>query len=463
MGTQRSHDVIVIGGGSAGYAAAKTAREAGADVAIVDHGPLGGLCILRGCMPTKAILRTAEVVALMRRAKEFGLSPVEVHAALGAIVDRKDALVREFVDYRIQQLRDPGFTLYESWARFRSSSEIEIGGDTVSARAFIIATGSSPCEVAIPGLAESGYYTSDTILDVREQPSSLIVLGAGPVALELGQFFARIGTKVTIIQRATTILSGMDKDVGLALMAALRDEGLEIVTDAELVRVTRDGGRATVWVRRDGQDISYHGAAILQALGRRPNIEGLQLDAAGVTMDQGRIVTDAAMRTSQAHIYAVGDVNDLNPIVHLAIQQGEIAGYNATHPDVPQKEIDHRLDAEVVFTEPQVAVIGLNERACRANGIPYLVASYPFADHGKALCRGDLHGFVKLLAAPSNGRLIGAQIVGPEAGELIHELLAVMYYQGTAADLLRIPHYHPTLAEIITYPAESLVEQLGAI
>jgi len=463
VGTQRSHDVIVIGGGSAGYAAAKTACDAGADVAIVDHGPLGGLCILRGCMPTKAILRTAEIVALMRRAKEFGLSPVEVRAGLSAIVDRKNALVREFVDYRIQQLRDPGFTLYESRAQFRSSSKLEIDGGTLSARAFIVATGSSPCEVAIPGLAESGYYTSDTVLDLRDQPSSLIVLGAGPVALELGQFFARIGTKVTIIQRATTILSGMDKDVGLALMTALRDEGLEIVTDAELVRVTHDGDQATVWVRRDGQNIAYYGAAILQALGRRPNIEGLQLDAAGIKMDQRRIVIDAAMRTSQPHIYAVGDVNDLNPIVHLAIQQGEIAGYNATHPDVPQKEIDHRLDAEVVFTDPQVAVVGLNERACRANGIPYLVASYPFADHGKALCRGDLHGFVKLLAAPSNGQLIGAQIVGPEAGELIHELLAVMYYQGTAADLLRIPHYHPTLAEIITYPAESLVEQLGAI
>jgi len=463
VGTQRSHDVIVIGGGSAGYAAARTAREAGADVAIVDHGPLGGLCILRGCMPTKAILRTAEVASLMRRAKEFGLSPVEVRAGLGAIVDRKNELVREFADYRIQQLRDPAFTLYKSRARFSSSHEIEVDGATLSARAFVIATGSSPCEVPIPGLAESGYYTSDTILDLRSQPSSLIVLGAGPVALELGQFFARIGTTVTIIQRAKTILSGMDKDIGLTLMAALRDEGLNVVTDAELVRVTRDGVQTTVWVKRDGQDAAYHGAVILQALGRRPNVEGLQLDAAGVKIDNRRIVIDGAMRTSQSHIYAVGDVNDLNPVVHLAIQQGEIAGYNATHLGMPPKEIDHRLDAEVVFTDPQVAVVGLNERMCRANGVPYLAASYPFADHGKALCRGDLHGFVKLLAAPSNGRLIGAQIVGPEAGELIHELIAVMYYQGTVADLLRIPHYHPTLAEIITYPAESLVEKLRAI
>jgi pyruvate/2-oxoglutarate dehydrogenase complex dihydrolipoamide dehydrogenase (E3) component len=460
VGTQRRHDIVVVGGGSAGYAAARTAQAAGADVAIVDHGPLGGLCILRGCMPTKAILRSAEVASLMRRAKEFGLSPVEVRARLGSIVDRKNELVREFADYRIQQLRDPSFTLYPSRAAFRSPQEIDVDSATLSARAFVIATGSSPCEIGIPGLAESGYYTSDTILDLREQPSSLIVLGAGPVALELGQFFARIGTKVTIVQRAKTILSGMDKDVGLALMTALRDEGLEVVTDAELLRVMRDGGQTTVWVKRDGQELAYPGETILQALGRRPNVEGLHLEATGVKMENGRIVVDAAMRTSQAHIYAVGDVNDVNPIVHIAIQQGEIAGHNATHPDRLSKRIDHRLDTEVLFTDPQVAVLGLNETRAKAEGVPYLTASYPFVDHGKALCLGATQGFVKLLAAPQTGEILGAQIVGPEAGELIHELIAVMYYHGTAADLARMPHYHPTLAEIVTYPAESIVEQL---
>jgi len=463
VGTQRQHDVIVIGGGSAGYAAARTARAAGADVAIVDHGPLGGLCILRGCMPTKAILRSSEVAALMRRAKEFGLSPVEVRADLSAIVDRMNRLVQEFADYRIQQLRDRVFTLYESRATFRSPHEIDIGGSTLYAKTFIIATGSSPSDIALPGLSDADFFTSDSILDLRHEPASLLVLGAGPVGLELGQFFSRLGTKVTILQRGRTILSQMDEGVGEALEAALKEDGLEIVTDAQLLRVTCEGGQKSVWVKHQGQERAFTGEAILQALGRCPNISGLHLDAAGVDVTEGRIVIDGAMRTSQPHIYAVGDVNDVSMIVHLAIQQGEIAGYNATHAGTPPREIDHRLDAEVVFTDPQVGVVGLNERMCRLNEIPYLVASYPFADHGKALCRGDLHGFVKLLAAPSNGRLLGAQIVGPEAGELLHELMAVMFYQGTAADLLRIPHYHPTLAEIITYPAESLVEQLEAI
>jgi len=458
---RKTHDVIVIGGGSAGYAAARTARDAGADVAIVDQGPLGGLCILRGCMPTKAMLRSAEVAALLRRAKEFGLSPVSAQADLSAIVDRKDRLVREFADYRILQLQDPRLSLYRSRAVFRSPHEIAVGDTVLSSGSFILATGSRPSEVPIPGLAQAGYLTSDTILDLRTQPGSLVVLGGGAVALEIGQFFARLGTRVTILQRGRTLLSEMDEDVGRAIEAALIDEGIEVVTGAQLLRVTHDVTGKSVWVMNDGRERSYIGEEILQALGRRPNIEGLRLDLADVTVDGGRIAIDGAMRTSQAHIYAVGDVNDVTPIVHLAIQQGEIAAYNATHADQPAKMIDHRLDTEVVFTDPQVAVLGLNEAQAKADGIRYLTASYPFADHGKALCLGAPRGFVKLLAAPQSGEVLGAQIVGPEAGELIHELIAVMYYHGTAADLLRMPHYHPTLAEIVTYPAESIIERMS--
>jgi pyruvate/2-oxoglutarate dehydrogenase complex dihydrolipoamide dehydrogenase (E3) component len=457
----KTHDVIVIGGGSAGYAAARTARDAGADVAIVDHGPLGGLCILRGCMPTKAILRSAEVAALFRRAKEFGLSPVSFQADLSGIVDRKNRLVREFADYRAQQLHDPTFTLYQSQAAFRSPHEITVGDTVLSAGSFILATGSKPSEVPIPGLSQAGYFTSDTILDLRTQPDSLIVLGGGAVALELGQFFARLGTKVTILQRGRTLLSDMDEDVGRAIETALIDEGIGVVTGTQLLHMNRGTTGKMVWAMKDGREQSYVGEEILQALGRRPNIEGLRLDLAGVTADGGGVVVDGAMRTSQAHIYAVGDVNGVSPIVHLAIQQGEIAGYNATHAGQPAKTVDHRLDTEVVFTDPQVAVLGLNETQAKVEGIHYLTASYPFADHGKALCLGASKGFVKLLAAPQTGEILGAQIVGSEAGELIHELIAVMYYHGIAADLLRMPHYHPTLAEIVTYPAEFLVERLG--
>jgi len=458
---ERRHDVVVIGGGSAGYAAARTARDAGADVAIVDQGPLGGLCILRGCMPTKTILRSAEIMALMKRAREFGLNPVTAQADLSAIVDRKNRLVQEFADYRIAALRDPRFTLYESRAEFLSPHDIRAGEVRIRGGAFVIATGSSAANVAIPGLDEAGYLTSDEMLDVRRPPVSLLVLGGGLVAVEFAQFFARIGTKVTMLQRGTTLLSDMDEDIGQALAGAFRDEGIDVITGVSFQRVTSTPSERSVHFLQGGVVHTRSAETILQALGRRPNLKGLNLEAAGVRVVDGRLVVGGDMRTSQPHIFAVGDVNDLTPIVHLAIQQGETAAFNATHPNEPARVIDHRLDTEVVFTEPQVAVAGMSERQCRDEAIPYLTASYPFADHGKAMCMGAAHGFVKLLCRPDDGALLGAQIVGPEAGELIHELIAVMYFHGTAQDLLRIPHYHPTLAEIVTYPAESIVEQMG--
>lgn len=462
MATQRAHDVVVIGGGSAGYAAARTARDCGADVAIVDSGPLGGLCILRGCMPTKTILRSADIAALMRRATEFGLSPVEVKASLPAIVDRKNRLVREFADYRIQQLRDPAYTLYESPASFLTPQLLQVGGDRVTATAFIIATGSVPRVGIVPGLKHESCVTSDELLDVRDQPESLIVLGAGPVGLELGQFFSRIGTQVTIVQRSPHVLSHLDQDIGSALKQALEQEGLSIIADATVQRIDTAGKQPMVHLTKGGTAQSLSGELVLNALGRVPNIAGLNLSSAGVTVEAGRVVVDGGMRTSQPHIFAVGDVTNLYDIVHIAIQQGELAGWNACHPSHAPRMFDDRLVTEVVFTDPQVAVVGLSEKACRARGIAYITASYPFADHGKAMCLGAVHGFVKLVADPATGVLLGAQIVGPEAGELIHELIAVMYYHGTAQDLLRIPHYHPTLAEIITYPAESIVEQMKA-
>ncbi len=456
------HDVIVIGGGSAGYAAARAAHEDGADVAIVDPGPLGGLCILRGCMPSKTILRSAEIAALMRRSKEFGLSPVDIKAELAAIVERKDRLVHEFARDRIEQLRDPSHMLYETTARFISPQTIQVGDHLLTARAFIIATGSVPRLVTVPGLDDVGCLTSDELLDIRDQPNSLLILGGGPVALELGQFFSRIGTKVCLIQRGLRLLSHLDEEVGSTLEEELRAEGVEVFTGATLRKVDRHHGLKSVQFSHRGQDRTVSCEEILAAFGRRSNIDGLNLDAANVTIHEGRISVDSRMRTSQPHIFAVGDVSNLIDTTHIAIQQGELAAHNACHLEDSSKQYqyDDRLETKVVFTDPQVAVVGLSEQACRMHDIPFLTGAYPFADHGKAMCLGSTRGFAKLLASPRTGKLLGAQIVGPQAGELIHELIAVMYYHGTVFDLVRYPHYHPTLAEIVTYPAESLMKQI---
>ena len=457
-----THDIVIIGGGSAGYAAARTARDEGADVGIIDHGPLGGLCILRGCMPTKTILRSSDVMSLMNRAEEFGLKPVAAKADLSAIISRKARLIEEFAKDRIHALKDSRYTLYEERGAFLSPHEVQAGPHKLTAKSFIVSTGSVVSRVPIAGLEEVGYLTSDEALELRDVPRSMIVLGGGPVALELAQFFQRIGTHVTLIQRSAHVMSQGDEDLAHPVEERFREEGMTVLTNTQLHRFTLDGTHKVAHLTHEGTEKTITAEVILQALGRQPNIENLNVEAARLEVRQGKISVDDTMRTSQPHIYAVGDVNGLHEIVHIAIQQGEIAGWNAVHTQASPRRYDDRLKAQVVFTDPQIAGVGLSEKECRSRKIPYRVASYPFDDHGKSMTLGETHGHVKLLAAPETGEILGAHIVGPEAAELIHELIAVMYYQGTVHDLARMPHYHPTLAEIITYPAEELAGMIDS-
>jgi pyruvate/2-oxoglutarate dehydrogenase complex dihydrolipoamide dehydrogenase (E3) component len=451
-------DVVVIGGGSAGYAAANTAQSKGAKVAIVDKGPLGGLCILRGCMPTKTILRSSDVLALIHRAKEFGLSVSNPSADLSLINDRKIRLINEFASYRVEQLNDPKYTLIEEHASFLSPHQLKVGKRVLSAKNFIIATGSTTAEFPVPGLAEVGFLTSDDVLELRETPESMIVLGAGPVAVELAQFFCRIGTQTTLVQRSDYILSKGDEDLACPVETRFREEGMEVYTGTKLLRVEKSRYGRTVFFSHEGKEKSVTASTILQALGRKPNIDGLNLSAASVNVNQGRIEVDQEMRTNVPHIFAVGDVNGLHEIVHIAIEQGEIAAHNVTQEDT--RQFDERLKLSITFTDPPVASVGLSEKECQKLSILYLKATYPFDDHGKALCLGETHGHVKLLCSPDSGEIIGAHVVGPEAGEMIHQMVTLMHFRGTVHDLVKLPHYHPTLSEIFTYPAEELAQML---
>ena len=239
-------DVVVLGGGSAGFAAARVAQAAGAKVAIADPGPLGGLCILRGCMPTKTILRSSDVMALMRRAAEFGIKPVQAMADLAAIRARKDRIISEFTRYRVEQLKDSRFTLFEEAASFLSPNEVRIGSRTLTAKHFIIATGSKIAHFPIPGLDDAGFVTSDEVLEWTEPPRSMIVLGAGAVGVELAQFFSRIGVAVHLIQRSHHILSGGDEDLALPVQERFVEEGMRLYTGTRLLDVRNHGGLRAV-------------------------------------------------------------------------------------------------------------------------------------------------------------------------------------------------------------------------
>ena len=458
------YDVAILGGGSAGYAAARTAAGAGLKTTVIEGGEeVGGLCILHGCMPTKALLYAAGVMHLARHAGPWGIRAENVSFDFAKVMARKDALVKDFADYRRQQLSGGKFKFIRANARFVDTNSVELSnGKKLKAKNFIIATGSSVAPPPLPSLHKVGGLTSDDALALKRLPESLIVLGGGLIACEFAQFFARFGVQVTLIQRSGHILREFDTDAGIEMEKVFRREGIQVFTGTRLVEARRKGKLKTVSFEHDNQTVSISAEEILFALGRVPNTAALGLAKAGVATDGGRIVANDLMQTSTPHIYAAGDCTGPHEIVHLAVQQGEIAAYNIAHASAPRR-MDYRLLIAVVFTEPQVAFVGLTEKEAKTRGISYLAASYPFNEHGKSLIMEAKDGFVKLLAEPKSGEILGGACVGPMGGELIHEIVAAMAKRMTVHELAVMPHYHPTLAEIWTYPAEELAAQISDV
>jgi dihydrolipoamide dehydrogenase len=458
------YDVAILGGGSAGYAAARTAAGAGLKTTVIEGGEeVGGLCILHGCMPTKALLYAAGVMHLARHAGPWGIRAENVSFDFAKVMARKDALVKDFADYRRQQLSGGKFKFIRANARFVDTNTVELSnGKKLKAKNFIIATGSSVAPPPLPSLHKVGGLTSDDALTLTRLPESLIVLGGGLIACEFAQFFARFGVQVTLIQRSGHILREFDTDAGIEMEKVFRREGIQVFTGTRLVEARRKGKLKTVSFEHDNQTVSISAEEILFALGRVPNTAALGLAKAGVATDGGRIVANDLMQTSTPHIYAAGDCTGPHEIVHLAVQQGEIAAYNIAHASAPRR-MDYRLLIAVVFTEPQVAFVGLTEKEAKTRGISYLAASYPFNEHGKSLIMEAKDGFVKLLAEPKSGEILGGACVGPMGGELIHEIVAAMAKRMTVHELAVMPHYHPTLAEIWTYPAEELAAQISDV
>ncbi|MBV9720261.1 MAG: FAD-dependent oxidoreductase [Candidatus Eremiobacteraeota bacterium] len=454
------HDLVVVGAGSAGYAAARTAREVGCDVALVDKGPLGGLCILRGCMPSKALLASSDALADARDARALGIAARDLGADMPFIAARKRSLVQEFADYRVDGIHE--FPLYLGAARFVSPTQLLVGDHTtLEAQTFIIATGSVITPSTLSGLESVGFVDSDAVLELERIPASVIVLGGGYTACELGQFLSRMGARTTMLIRSGHLLTASDDDVGEALTGYFRDEGVDVVTYATLLGAEVRNGAKTVRYVRDGVEEEVAGEQIFYALGRAPATDGLDLQAAGVECEpNGAIAVDLQMRTSNPHVYAVGDVTGEYMLVHVAIYQGEVAARNSCSNAGEQADY-YLTGAHTVFTDPQFAAVGLSEKDLNRKSIPYVSGRYDFAEHGKAQCLGKTKGFVKMMADRETGKILGAAVLGPAASELIHEIIVAMRFGATVEQFMRIPHLHPTLAEIWTYPAEACAAQLG--
>ena len=458
----QSYDFTVIGGGSAGYAAARTACDAGARVAVVDGAAeLGGLCILRGCMPSKTLIYSAEVLHHAQQGAAFGLDIPTARADPSALQARKRRIIAEFAEHRAQQLESGRFDLFRQRARFTGPREVTLADGTVLAGGhFLVATGSVISRPLVPGLDKVAALTSDDVLNLDRIPASVLVLGGGVVACELAQFLQRVGSKVTLIQRSPHILKEHSAETATVVEQALRDECMELFTGTHLAEITPlANGGARVAFTHDGRPVVREAAALFNALGRQPATDHLGLAAAGVALKpSGHVQTDDYQRSSNPGIYAAGDCAGPHEIVHIAILQGEIAARHALGR--PATPVNYAHLVKVVFTDPQVASAGFSERDLQAQGTPYVAASYPFADHGKSILMEAKRGFVKIFARKPDGLLLGAECVGRDASELIHALAVALPLGATVHDLLRAHWYHPTLSEIWTYPLEECADLL---
>jgi len=464
-------DFVVIGGGSGGYAAARTAHSVGLRVAVIDGASeLGGLCILRGCMPSNTLIESANRQLHIRHAAEFGLKATSQGVDVRAIRDRKRTLIADFAGYRQGQLEDGRFALYRGCAHFTDKHTAEVvprdgsASFQVTARSFCIATGSEVFAPNVPGLAETGYWTSDDVLDAESLPKSIAVLGGGAIALEMAHYLEAMGCAVTLIQRNTQLLTGLDRECSEVIATAYTERGMAVHLGTHLSAVSKHEGRKRIEFTESGHTHAILVDEVLLAMGRQPASGDLDLQAAGVSRHKTKIVVNDRMQTSQPHIFAAGDVCSPLDIVHIAIQQGEIAARNAhalLNGKAADETIEYRLTLFGVFSHPQVAVVGATTEKLKAENIPFLEASYPFNDHGKSMVMGETAGFVKMLAHAETGEILGACVVGPEATELIHEVVITMNFRATVQQFMTIPHYHPTLSEIWTYPAEAIADLMA--
>ena len=445
------YDLGVLGGGAAGLTAAAGAAQFGAKTILVEKAKkLGGDCLHFGCVPSKTLIRTASVWSLARRAKEFGLPEIELPPVnLATVMDR----VRSVID-TIQEHDSPerfcrlGAEVRFGSPRFVDDHTVDLDGALLTARAWIVATGSGPSLPPVEGIESVPYWTNETVFSQKELPGHLVILGGGPIGVEMAQAFRRLGSKVTVVELSDQVLGPEDPDIALILRNRLEAEGVKVLTGTKALKAGAVNSSVLLRVapaKGEGEPWSIEGDVLLVAAGRKPNVEGLDLPVAGVTYSPRGIPADARMRTNVPHIFACGDVNGVFPFTHVAGYEAGIALSNAVLR-LPRKA-DYTKVPWCTYTDPEVASIGLNEKRAKAAGIEYRTLEAPFREVDRALAEGETEGKIKVLISPS-GALLGCQIAGHHAGELLHEWVAAINGGVKLSTLAGAIHAYPTLAEI---------------
>lgn len=448
----KEYDIAVIGGGPGGYVAAIRAAQAGACVCLVERDKVGGTCLNRGCIPTKALYSTAHLLQAIRGAAAHGIEVGESRFDYGRAADRKDEVVARLVGGVEQLLKGNGVELFRGEASLEGPGRVRIRRPDLTAhiraKKIILATGSLPaCPQTLP-VDGKNVLTSNEILAIKELPASLLVIGGGYIGCEFASIFATFGSRVTVVEQLPALLTRSDRQAVREVEKALRERDVTIHTETsvETLEVGDDG----VTARLSG-DKSVRAAKVLVAVGRRPNSEGFGFAENGVRLEQGAVAVDAGMRTSAEGVFAIGDVTGGIQLAHVASYQAQIAVANALGGD---ERADYRVVPSTIFTLPEIGEVGLTEEACKEKGLAVEVGRFAYQASSKALCAGETRGSVKIVAAAEDGRILGATIVGEEASTLVAEVAVALRQQMTAAQLGRLIHAHPTLPEMLKEAAE---------
>jgi len=443
------YNLVVIGAGSAGLVSSYIAAAVKAKVVLIEKHKMGGDCLNTGCVPSKALIRSAKMLAYGRRAAEFGLNQSETAFDFAAVMERVQRVIKQVEPHdSIARYTGLGVECLIGEARITSPYTVEVNGRVLTTRSIIIATGASPFVPPIPGLKEAGYLTTDTLWELRDKPERLVVLGGGPIGSEMTQAFARLGCQVTQVEMAPRLMIREDSEVSALIRERFEAEGVRVLTDHAAKQVVIENGEKILQCEHQGAQVCIPFDQIIVAVGRKPNVKGFGLEELGVRLsERGTVEADPFLRTSIPTILCAGDVAGPYQFTHTAGHQAWYAAVNALFSPFKAFKVDYRVIPWCTFTDPEVARVGLSEDEARQQQVPFEVTRYPLEDLDRAIADSEAHGWVKILTIPGKDRILGVTIVGPHAGDLLAEYVLAMKHGIGLNQILGTIHIYPTLAE----------------
>lgn len=455
------YDLVILGSGSTAFAAALKAQEMGKTAVMTESRTIGGTCVNRGCLPSKNLIEAAKLVHDARNPRYPGLKTVGpgLEMDFAALIAQKDEVILVYRDKKYDSLLGGKFGIEEGHAQFVDQHTVEVDGKRLVAERFLIATGSRPMAPEIPGLADVEYLTSDLLthgeeVELRELPASLIIVGGGYIALELGQMFARFGSKVTILERGKQLLAhGYEPQLGRAIGGVFQDEGITVVTNAAITAARQEKDAVVAVARVAGADREFRAERLLIATGRRPNTDHIGLEAAGVAVNErGEVETDEHLRTSMPHIFAGGDVigglRESQMATPVGARQGGIAAYNALNGN-ELRAFDGRVIPRAIFTDPQIGIVGMTEAEAIKAGHRCWCTTLPMDIVPRAGAIHDTRGLIKMVADAETNEVLGVGMVGANAAEVIHEAAMAMRFRAKVEDFVDLLHVYPTMSEAL--------------